>query len=304
MQARDRSLQHVGASAAQRQGTFEPGAPLLNLVEVPDGAVLVFEEDEGAVDEAGFAPGVVHEHQREQSVHVGFVRHQLGERTSEPDRLGREVASAAVALVEDQVDDGQDCGEAVGQQVRGRYAKRDPGGLDLLLRPDEPLRHRRFGDEERAGDLLRRQAAERPQRERDLGLERERRMTAGEDELEALVGNRRLVHVDLRRFRHLEQAGLRRQRAVAANSVDRAVASRRHEPGARARGRSVTGPALGGSREGLLSGFLSEVEVAQEADQCGEDASPLVAEDSVEDRLVLPDRAHFHGAAHPGRRDP
>jgi hypothetical protein len=32
-----------------------------------------------------------------------------------------------------------------------------------------------------------------------------------------------------------------------------------------------------------LSGFLGEVEVAEEADQCGEDAAPLVAEDLVED---------------------
>jgi len=33
-----------------------------------------------------------------------------------------------------------------------------------------------------------------------------------------------------------------------------------------------------------LGGFLGEVEVAEEADQPGEDAAPLVAEDLVEDR--------------------
>jgi len=43
-------------------------------------------------------------------------------------------------------------------------------------------------------------------------------------------------------------------------------------------------PALGRDRERLLRGFLGEVEVAEEADQAGEDASPLVAEDLVEDR--------------------
>jgi hypothetical protein len=42
-------------------------------------------------------------------------------------------------------------------------------------------------------------------------------------------------------------------------------------------------PALGGDREGLLRGFLGEVEVAEEADQRSEDAAPLVAEDAVED---------------------
>jgi hypothetical protein len=44
-------------------------------------------------------------------------------------------------------------------------------------------------------------------------------------------------------------------------------------------GLALTGPPLGGDGEGLLSGFLGELEVAEEADQGGEDSSPLVAED-------------------------
>ena len=217
-------------------------------------------------------------------MHLGLVGHQLGERAPEPDRLGREVAAAAVALVEDQVDDREHRGEAVGEQVRRRHAERDPGGLDLALRAHEPLGHRRLGDEEGAGDLVGRQPAERPQRERDLGVERERRMAAGEEQLEPLVGDRRLVHLVLHGFRHVEQAGLRGERAVAADAVDRAVARRGHEPGARVVGRPVARPALGGDRERLLGGFLGELEVAEEADQAGEDAAPLVAEDLLEDR--------------------
>ncbi len=49
-------------------------------------------------------------------------------------------------------------------------------------------------------------------------------------------------------------------------------------------GDAVARPALGGDRERLLRGLLGEVEVAEEADQGSEDASPLVAEDLVEDR--------------------
>ena len=109
-------------------------------------------------------------------------------------------------------------------------------------------------------------------------------MAAREDELEPLVRDRRLVHVVLHRFRHVEEAGLRRERAVAADAVDRAVARGRHQPGARVVGRPVARPALGGDRERLLRGFLGEVEVAEEADQAGEDAAPLVAEDLLEDR--------------------
>jgi hypothetical protein len=41
-------------------------------------------------------------------------------------------------------------------------------------------------------------------------------------------------------------------------------------------------PALGGGRERLLRGFLGEIDVTQEADEVGEDAPPLIAEDLVE----------------------
>jgi hypothetical protein len=41
-------------------------------------------------------------------------------------------------------------------------------------------------------------------------------------------------------------------------------------------------PAGGGDRESLLGGFLGEVEVAEEADQRGEDTPPLLPEDLLE----------------------
>ena len=65
-----------------------------------------------------------------------------------------------------------------------------PAAADLPLRAHEPLGHRRLGDEERAGDLLRRQAAERAQRQRDLRLARECGMAAREDQAQPFVGNR------------------------------------------------------------------------------------------------------------------
>jgi hypothetical protein len=39
---------------------------------------------------------------------------------------------------------------------------------------------------------------------------------------------------------------------------------------------------LGRNRERLLRGFLGEIEVAEEADQTGEDAAPLVPKDLLE----------------------
>ena len=120
-------------------------------------------------------------------MHFGLVRHQLGERAPEPDRLRGQVAAAAVAFVEDQVDDREDGREPVRQEVGRRDAERNPGRPDLVLRPHQPLRHRRLGDEEGSCDLLGRQPAERAERQRNLRVQRERGVAAGEDELEPLV---------------------------------------------------------------------------------------------------------------------
>jgi hypothetical protein len=121
------------------------------------------------------------------------------------------------------------------------------------------------------------------QRERDLSVELERRMAAGEDQLEPLVGDHRLVHVVLPGLRDVEEADLRRKRAITSDPVDCAVARGGHEPRSRAGRCPVARPALGGDRECLLGRFLGEVEVAEEADQRREDASPFVAENLVED---------------------
>ena len=110
-------------------------------------------------------------------------------------------------------------------------------------------------------------------------------MAAGEHELEPLVGEcRRLAHVVLRCLRHLEQAGLRRQRPVAPDAIDRPVAGGGHEPAARVGGDALARPALRGDGEGVLRGLLGEVEIAEEANQRSENAAPLVAEGALEVR--------------------
>ena len=89
-------------------------------------------------------------------------------------------------------------------------------------------------------------------------------------------GNVVVVHLVLHGLGHLEQPRLLRQRPVAADAVDRAVARRSSiEPRARVVRHAVARPALRRDRERLLRGLLGEVEVAEEADQRGEDAPPL-----------------------------
>jgi hypothetical protein len=108
------------------------------------------------------------------------------------------------------------------------------------------------------------------------------RVTAHEDEPEPVVRDGRRIHLDLRHLLHLKQASLHGQRLVAPDAVDGSVARGRHQPDARVGGGPVPFPALRGDRERLLIGFLGEIEVAEEADQGGEDASPLLAEDLAE----------------------
>jgi hypothetical protein len=109
-------------------------------------------------------------------------------------------------------------------------------------------------------------------------------MAAGEDQLQPLVRKRLVLHLLFHRLRRLEQAGLRREGAVTPDSVDRPIASRGRQPRARIGGRTGAGPQFGGDRERLLRGLLGEIEVAEEADQVGQDSSPLLAEDLLEQR--------------------
>ena len=134
------------------------------------------------------------------------------------------------------------------------------------------------------GDFdLAEEAAQGSQRQRDLRLHRQGRMAAGEQELEPLVRDGRLVHLHLGGLGYVEELRLLGECAIAPDPVDRAVARGRDEPRPGVVGRALAGPALRCDRERLLRGFLGEIEVAEEADQGGEDASPLVAEDPLED---------------------
>src|SRR5262245_2073355 len=154
--------------------------------------------------------------------------------------------------------------------------------LDLPLRARQPPLHRLGLDEERAGNLLGRQPAEGAERQRDLRFQRERRMTAGEDQLEPLIRKRPVVHLVLLSDRQVEQPRLLDEGAVAADAVERTVPGRGRQPCARVVRHTLPRPALRRDRERLLRRVLREVEVAAPTDQGREDAAPPVAEDVFE----------------------
>jgi hypothetical protein len=110
-------------------------------------------------------------------------------------------------------------------------------------------------------------------------------VTAREQQLQALVGEGARGHrFVLNGLGKLEQARLCGERAIAADAIDRAIARRRDQPSAWCRRKALARPTLGGCGEGFLSCFLGEVEVAEEADQRRQDATPLVCKDALEDR--------------------
>ncbi len=107
-------------------------------------------------------------------------------------------------------------------------------------------------------------------------------MGAREDQLESLVGEARLGDLVLHRLGHFQELGSSCHRSLAAEPVDRPVSGGHDEPARRIVRHAVPRPALHGDRKRLLDGFLGAIEVAEEADHCGEDPPPLPAEDVLD----------------------
>ncbi len=213
----------------------------------------------------------------------GFVGQQFDQGPSQPERLRRQLTPTAVALVENQIDGRQDGGQPLRKEVTGRHPERNGGRLDLALGPHQSLRHRLFRHQKGPGDFVGGEATEGAQRQGHLSLDGERRVTAGEDELQALIRKTHSWHGALRGGLALQEDRLGRQGLVAANAVDGTVARRGQQPGPSVVGIPIAGPALGGDGEGLLSGLLGEIEVTEEADQGSDDAAPFVSERLLED---------------------
>ncbi len=211
----------------------------------------------------------------------------------EPDRVLAEVRAheiraggSRVSLVEHEVQHGEHRAQPLREEVVRRYAERDARGANLPLRTDESLRHRGLGDEEGSSDLAGREPADLAQCQRDTALGGQRRVAAREDEREPLVGDG--AHVVLLGGELLQAADELRlllEDLLAAESVDRAVAGGRDDPGARSARHPVARPALQGGGECVLHCVLGELEVAEDAREDRDGASPFIAEDALDVRL-------------------
>jgi len=88
----DRGLEEVRTGLMMASGSAKLGEALSNLGAVPEGSVLIGEEQwlAGRVG-SGSATCVGEQEQREQRADLGLLRHQRGEQTREADRLLAEV---------------------------------------------------------------------------------------------------------------------------------------------------------------------------------------------------------------------
>ena len=205
--------------------------------------------------------------------------------------------------------------ETLGQDGGRRHLVGDARLLDLALCAHQPLRHGRHRDEECACDLVGREPAQGAQRERDLRIERERRMAAGEDQAQALVGDGRVGRAVVRFRARLgdpsELAADLLEAPSAAQRIDGLVARRRDQPCTRIARRPLAGPLLERHRERVLDGLLGDVEVADQPDDDRQHAAELGAVEALdlcaihrvaETRLAEPPTASEVGRGRPRHR--
>jgi hypothetical protein len=279
-----------------------PGSPQaikapLHEQAIPARAVLVGEQH-------GLAPGTdpraqprsLKLHQGQQAVDLRLAVHQRGEDASEAQGVLAQrrpnpvlAGGRRVALVEDQVDDLEHGGQAVGQLVAAGDLERHVGLGERALGADDALRDGRLRDEERSRDLRRRQAAQQAQRQRDARVAGEDGVAGQEDQAQDVV----LHVVDLcdevglvELLEDLELAPdqllLALQRDAAAQRVDAAALGGGHQPGPRVVRYARAGPLLERGDERVLGQVLGHRHVADDASQPGDQPGRLDPPDGVD----------------------
>ena len=116
-----------------------------------------------------------------------------------------------VALVKHEIDDLQHCVHPPGQLPRRRHLVGNPRLSNLCLGAHNALGQRRRRNQKRPRNLFRCQAAYFAQRERNLSFRGQSRMTARENQTQAIILNLFLFHrsVAHARFHMGNEVGLR-----------------------------------------------------------------------------------------------
>src|SRR6185437_10426074 len=172
-----------------------------------------------------------------------------------------------MAFVEDQIDDREHGVDSLRQLGLSRNLIRNSRVPDLVLRAHYALRKRRCRYEKGARYLFRRESAHGPERERNLCLDCQRRVTAREDESQSVVGNLIVIatvnadrDVRFQLSRYLRVPGV--EPRTTPDVIYRTKASGTYQPGARIRRHAIDWPSLQSRGKGVVQRFFRNVEVA------------------------------------------
>jgi hypothetical protein len=204
---------------------------------------------------------------------------------SEPDGLIAQLLTneavargGRVALVEYEVNHGEDGVEALSHLDRRGHLEAEVALANRPLRTDEPLRDRRFLVQEGPRDLPRAEATHGTQRERNARFGRQFGMAAEEDQRELVIGERMVAALESMRCFGVREC---RGSALAADQIDGPVTRCLNEPRRRVLGDAVMRPVLECFDKGVLSGIVRKVDAigAQDARQSGDDSAGLATEE-------------------------
>ena len=299
MQRRDRRLHLIRPDRTRAQRRLDQRLALGDLVAVPTGAVLRFEQHEITLGrDPRVASRVVQQHQGEQSRGLGVVGEPGAHETRQADRLAAQIVAhevvargRGVSLVEDQVQARQHPGEALFEQLGRWNPERDPRVADPALGPHDALGDRRLAHHERPRQLRRVETTHGLQGERDPSLDRERRVAAREQQAQTVVvdGRGRGTGGDRAAVAAvgvtLQAPHLAREGGVAPQPVERLATRGRRDPRRRFRRYARCRPGLDGDRQRVLGGIFREREIAEPPGEPGDDPAPLDPHDRLDRRV-------------------
>ena len=197
----------------------------------------------------------------------------------------RRARRGRVPFVEHEIEDLKDRVEPVRQFGPRGHLIRNPRVADLRLRTDDPLGDGRRAGQECVRDFLGRQAADLTQRQRHLGIGRQCRMAAREDQPQPVVINALFGYGRLAGHR-LDLIGQACERRVeprpAPDGVDCLESTCRDEPRPWIVGHAIARPLLHGGDERVVQRLLGEIEIAKKTDEGGKDATRFTAVSGVD----------------------
>ena len=210
----DSRLQRVGAEPAGGERPFDQCDRLADLGPIPQRTVLLAEQHDLARRRGPRGvTRLVQQHQREQPDCFGLGQ-QLHQQSTQAYRLGSQAPAherlarrSEIAFVEHEIDHAQHAVEAFGQFGSAWHFIGNARVADLGLGAHDALRDRRGRRQVSARDLLGRQAADLAQRQRDLRVGRQRRVTAGEDQAQPIIFDVRMLVCDLGSGNRLDLLG-------------------------------------------------------------------------------------------------